>query len=536
MEFYSKYELIDPLPGEGTRSFRARQIRTGREVTVHLLQGGGVPESEALLARLRALSPRAMTKVIEVGDNEGTTYVATEAPPFLHLAEWLGEQERAALDDALKYTRAGTWKIPTQLEAGAPPAPVPAAPATPVASAPPPAGPGEFTRMFQQSAPVATGQMPAAPAAPAAEPGEFTRLFQQSAPVALPQMPAAAAPAGTPIAPPIAPRSPEQLAATAEMPAMRKAFLDAVQPPPAAREASVAPAATPPAPPAAAPPMPVAGPGEFTRLFQSPLPHAPAQGDWPAQAPAAPPPGEFTRIFQSGPGGTPVGANPIPPAPQQEKQAGEFTRFFQSPGPAATPAAVTPSPFGSAAPSTAPSAPGGFTQMFGKPGAIPPGPVGTPAPPPAPSMMRPQGGGSATQAFSIPVQAPGPMPRAGVPQAPPVPQGPSEYTRMISLGGAGASPGAPTGPGGTPPLTAPPGPGGPQFQMPQMPQMPAAPQMPQMPPMPQAPPMPQFQTPQPPSVQAPAAKAPASNTLLIAIFCVLAFIAGVVVMVLVMKK
>jgi hypothetical protein len=539
MEFYSKYELIDPLPGEGTRSFRARQVRTGREVTVHLLPGGGNPESEALLARLRALPPRSMSKLIEVGDNEGTTYVATDAPPFLHLAEWLGEQERAAREDASRYTRAGSWKIPVQppASAPAPPAPVPA----PVVPPAPVAEPGEFTRMFQQGAPLATGQTPAAP---------------------------------TPAVPPIAAPNAEQLAATVEMPAMRKAFLEAVEAPPA-REANVTPPATPPvaAPPVAAPPpageftrlfqapgapavtgqMPVApappppaqapspaGPGEFTRLFQSPLPHAPAQGDWPAQAPAAPPPGEFTRMFQSGPGAAPgLGANPIPPAPQQERQAGEFTRFFQSPGPASTPASPPSSPFGPVSPPASPSAPGGFTQMFGKPGAMPPGSLGAPvsappaAPPPPPSTMGPRAAGSATQAFSIPAPAPASTPlRAGVPQPPPVPQGPSEYTRMISLGSAGTA----SGPGAMP-LPGPGGaPGAPQFQMPQMPQMPVAPQMPQMPVMPQAPPMPQFQAPQAPPVQAPPAKAPASNTLLIAIFCVLAFLAGVVVMVLVMKK
>ncbi len=53
MDFYRKYELIDPLAGEGTRSFRAKQINTGREVNVHLLVGGDTPGNEALLARLR---------------------------------------------------------------------------------------------------------------------------------------------------------------------------------------------------------------------------------------------------------------------------------------------------------------------------------------------------------------------------------------------------------------------------------------------------------------------------------------------------
>src|SRR5580700_4712596 len=143
MDFYQKYELIDPLSGEGTRSFRARQIATGREVTVHLLVGGRTPENEALLTRLRGLPQGSLRKLIEVGDNDGTTFVATEAPPFLHLAEWLVEQERASAVDALQYTRAGTWKIPV---APAPPqAPPPiATPAAPPAS---PSGPGEFTRM-----------------------------------------------------------------------------------------------------------------------------------------------------------------------------------------------------------------------------------------------------------------------------------------------------------------------------------------------------------------------------------------------------
>src|SRR5580692_10227948 len=113
MDFYQKYVLIDPLAGEGSKSFRARQISTGREVTVHLLPGGRTPENEALLTRLRTLPEGSLRKLIEVGDNDGTTFVATEAPPFLHLEEWLAEQERSEHSaETLKYTRAGSWKIP----------------------------------------------------------------------------------------------------------------------------------------------------------------------------------------------------------------------------------------------------------------------------------------------------------------------------------------------------------------------------------------------------------------------------------------
>ena len=568
MEFYSKYELIDPLPGGGSRSFRGRQTSTSREVLVHLLPGGASAENQALLARLRSLPARAMAKLIEVGDNEGTTYVVTEAPPYLHLEDWLAAQERAAVEDAAQYTRAGMWKVPTM-----PPA-APVAPAAPE--------PGEFTRMFQQNVPPAAEAVPAPPPAPvqtpkpepeqlsatiemptmrraflearepqappaapaaapppvaaapspapaaASAPGEFTRLFQApGAPAPTGQMAAMPAPPPVVAAPPQAPppqavageftrsfQAPATPALTGQMPAMP------------------VPQAAPPPPVAAASPSEPAGAGEFTRMFQSPLPHAPARGEWPAEAPRVSQPGEFTRMFQSG------GGNPIPPAPQQEKPAGEFTRFFQAGSGSpqgGVPLASPPSPFSAPMPqapsSGGPSGPGGFTQMFGKPGAPPP-------PPPAPAMGPQGGGGSATQAFSIPVQPQAPPPRANVPPPPLVPQGPSEYTRMISLGGAGA----PAGPGGEvpPPLAPGQGLGGaPQFQMPAMPQMPIAPQMPQMPAMPQipqAPQMPQFQMPQAPQMQAPPAKAPSSNTLLIAIFCVLAFIAGLVVMVVLTKK
>ncbi len=152
MDFYQKYELIEPLTGEGTRSFRARQRATSRTVSVHLLVGGKTPENESLLARLRGMPPQSMSKLIEVGDNDGTVYVVTIAPPYHHLNEWLDEQERAAAPPGEKeFTRAGTWKVPTQ--PGPAVEPAPAAPVAPVAPPPPPkppvtpAKPGEFIRM-----------------------------------------------------------------------------------------------------------------------------------------------------------------------------------------------------------------------------------------------------------------------------------------------------------------------------------------------------------------------------------------------------
>ena len=113
MEFYRKYELIEPLPGEGTRVFRAKQAATGREVAVHLLVGGYTPENEALLARLRALPPASVAKLLEVGENEGTPYVVTVAPPYLHLEAWLRSRNgQGRHADPKKYSRAGMWKVP----------------------------------------------------------------------------------------------------------------------------------------------------------------------------------------------------------------------------------------------------------------------------------------------------------------------------------------------------------------------------------------------------------------------------------------
>jgi hypothetical protein len=179
MDFYRKYELSDPLSGEGTRSFRAKQISTGREVSVHLLVGGKTPGNEALLARLRGLPPQSMGKLIEVGDHEGTTFVVTAAPPFQHLNEWLDDQDRAASEAARKLTRVGVWKVPTFPKAGAsePAPPPPLAPETP---APRASEPGEFTRMFQAPAPQATQSFEAA--RPAPEPAPAPPAPPDSAP------------------------------------------------------------------------------------------------------------------------------------------------------------------------------------------------------------------------------------------------------------------------------------------------------------------------------------------------------------------
>src|SRR5262245_58840023 len=165
MGCFQKYELLEPVPGEGPKSFRARQTATGKEVVVHLMVGGRTPQNDAMLARLRALPPQSFSKLLEVGDNDGTPFVVIAAPPFQNLHDWLVAQERPA---------------PTVTA----PSPV-SAPRT--ATPPPGKEPGEFTRLFQASqGPGSTGSAPAAAPlsaaatsqAPGQQPGEFTKLFQ----------------------------------------------------------------------------------------------------------------------------------------------------------------------------------------------------------------------------------------------------------------------------------------------------------------------------------------------------------------------
>ena len=132
MDFYNKYDLIEGLPGGSSRSFRARQIRSGRDVTVHLLVGGRTPENEKLLARLREMPAQSFSKLLEVGDNEGTLFVVTAAPPYLGLNEWLEEQEKAA-GNVNRPASDSVWSAPV----AAPPSPAPPPPpqAPPAAAA-----------------------------------------------------------------------------------------------------------------------------------------------------------------------------------------------------------------------------------------------------------------------------------------------------------------------------------------------------------------------------------------------------------------
>ena len=225
-----------------------------------------------------------------------------------------------------------------------------------------------------------------------------------------------------------------------------------------------------------------AGPGEFTRLFQAPppppgaAPHRSRQRQARASSPAcsirrcpmcrrrglaaggsqsrrnrASSRGCFRRLRR------PAGSGPPPPT------GGEFTQFFQAvarrnAGGTAVPLGVPVSAGGADACSASAAARTGRVHSHVRPGsAVRRRAAGPAAPPPAPPASYGPGGG-ATQAFR---SVPGSAPAAA-------PQGPSEYTRMISV---------PSNPGAPPPprrRAAPPAaqmPGMPQMGMPQMPYM-----------------------------------------------------------------
>jgi hypothetical protein len=276
-------------------------------------------------------------------------------------------------------------------------------------------------------------------------------------------------------------------------------------------------------------------PGEFTRLFQAP-PRAPVNEPppKPTEAPsrqAGPAPksgeraGEFTRMFQTSAAKPPE--RPKEPS-TPTKEPGEFTRLFQS----QVPAPKEPEP----KESSAAPAPGEFTKFFrgsppeGAPApAFPPAtlrPAAPPPPAPAPPPADDQGGEftrifgrpglepKAPSTAETPLSAPPPPPPLPAPQTP----GPSEYTQLIRPRSI------PTPPANqAPPPAAVSAPQTPAVSVPQ-PAMPVVPQPP-VPATPQAP-VPKLQ---------PAAAAPQANWILMAIVGIICFLAGGLVVFLLMK-
>lgn len=255
-----------------------------------------------------------------------------------------------------------------------PPAPSAGPASGPLGPAPGPAEPGEFTRMFQGSAPAG-----GASKGGVSEPGEFTRMFRPGGtPPAPPPNPAAALPqyaAPTPAGdvPQFFNRPPEMAlsepakaaggAPASEFTRMMHGFNEPGAP------------AERPLFPSAGPPPPKTGQGEFTRMLETPLPSLkPGQQFTPPPSGAGRgEPGEFTRMLEAQVDATPRGyrqssrlqsggdatqafsMNELPVAPPAGPEEGtasgeptesEYTKLFKAPpkAPAAAPAPAAVKP------------------------------------------------------------------------------------------------------------------------------------------------------------------------------------------------
>jgi hypothetical protein len=405
MNFDEKYQLLDLLQDESSKTFAAREISTGRQVTVFLFIGEQARLQIDLLERIRTADRKQFPELIEVGDNQGTPYVVTE--PLSGFSELKRRVSSLAAGTAKpstpvhrtsEFSKVGMWRVPSELQ---PDLGISKKSAGEPASAP-------AQEQALQSAPKATGKAEQMPAESTA--GEFTRMFQSPAP-----------PMGEPTQPVIPPVPQQQTQA---------------------------------------PPPPAAAPGEFTRLFQSPappmgeptqpiIPPVPQEQQKQAPPPPAAAPGEFTRVFQSPapPMGEPTQPIIPPVSQEQQKQAappavapGEFTKFFQSTPPAPAEAAFAPGKSGS---------PGQFTQIFGAGGveASPTTKIQSTEPAAArlfdsPSQPAIQGPpaytnppGEFTRIFGGAPAGQQPTPPVQTASTPPTPQptaAPGEYTRIFS--------------------------------------------------------------------------------------------------------
>src|SRR5689334_24657735 len=100
MSFYSTYELMELVKDDGIKSFRAREIATGRDVLVHLFSNPDSLETQFSIQKIRNLTPEARALVIVEGQHEGTPYVVTSGlPGNVGFRDWLVSQRTASAKD-----------------------------------------------------------------------------------------------------------------------------------------------------------------------------------------------------------------------------------------------------------------------------------------------------------------------------------------------------------------------------------------------------------------------------------------------------
>jgi len=339
-----KYLQPEQVMTGNVQTFRAREAATGRSVFVHRIAETAQPEQAALLKLLLSCLYRSSTVkelVLDVREEGDLCFVVTESvPQCLLLREWLQFES----DRSDPGTKPAGGEAPLH-------APVPAAP--------------------QRPAPQSANPKPLPQAQAHTGPGEFTRMFQTLGP-SLDETVSKKIPAS--VEAPVRPVTP--LPPEAMRPQSRP------EPPPKPKIATPTPGAP-------------ASPGEFTRLFRSPVSAAPtapppAKKDAPANPLATKPPltgqppgsdpHEFTRLFQTPAQPSvaehgPTAGSPGPAVPNPKPEPGEFTRFFgggsPAPHPHGRPLPEVQRPLSPQNAATPPQSPGEFTQLFSGQGARP---------------------------------------------------------------------------------------------------------------------------------------------------------------------
>jgi len=126
VSFYDQFELLDLVRDDGVKSFRARELATGRMVEVHVFANSLAPISRALLHKLDKLASadsaagpagQSAPAILDRGDYEGTPYVVTlPLDGFSSLHEWVfAISNRTPADpgdpDRLRLSGAGAWRV-----------------------------------------------------------------------------------------------------------------------------------------------------------------------------------------------------------------------------------------------------------------------------------------------------------------------------------------------------------------------------------------------------------------------------------------
>ncbi len=109
MSFQGKYEILSTLNEGEAKSYRARQISSGRPVILHHLAANRPATAQPDLASLvfkflRAASKEASRNFLDMGDEEGRIFIVTaDVPECLNVRQWLqsaigepAEAEKAA--------------------------------------------------------------------------------------------------------------------------------------------------------------------------------------------------------------------------------------------------------------------------------------------------------------------------------------------------------------------------------------------------------------------------------------------------------